>query len=455
MKNFQILVLFCLTSLMSAGFYDGSSPVQKLDSSNFKSLVLDSESLWFVEFYAPWCGHCQRLTPEWEKLARSLSSIVNVGAVDMTVDGQVGAPYNVQGFPTLRFFGADKQHPLDYSGSRSASDMLNYAIEQIKSVANDRLRGNAQPKKETPNTSGQQQQEQPQQPQHHGDEDVIVLTDDNFEETVFKSDDVWLIEFYAPWCGHCKNLEPHWNELAKKVKGSVKIAKLDATANSRTASRFSVGGYPTIKFFPPGRKTDSAVEDYTGSRDSTSMSNWVLEKKEMTQQLELEQLINAETFKKYCKEAKAACIIVFLPHIYDSNKDERNNYIKIIEEVQISNKGKPLTFLWSQAGDHFQLEDQLGLGSGYPAVATISFRKTVFSVMRGSFSKESLIGFTNNIIAGKESFRPFQELPSIKPVEKWDGEDKKHESDEEIIAETDVAHEKHESEPEIAQDREL
>jgi len=67
----------------------------KLTKDNFKKLVLDSDYLWFVEFYAPWCGHCKNLAPSWEKAARQLKGVVNVGAVDMTTDQEAGAAYGI------------------------------------------------------------------------------------------------------------------------------------------------------------------------------------------------------------------------------------------------------------------------------------------------------------------------------------------------------------------------
>jgi protein disulfide-isomerase A6 len=48
---------------------------------------------------------------------------------------------------------------------------------------------------------------------------------------VYGSKDIWFVEFYAPWCGHCKALEPEWNTVAADMKGKVKFAKVDATEN--------------------------------------------------------------------------------------------------------------------------------------------------------------------------------------------------------------------------------
>jgi len=86
---------------------------------------------------------------------------------------------------------------------------------------------------------------------------VYVLDTSNFDSLVLGSKDIWLVEFYAPWCGHCKKLEPEWNDAASKLKGTVKLGKVDATVETSLASRFGVKGYPTIKVFDYGEgKTD-------------------------------------------------------------------------------------------------------------------------------------------------------------------------------------------------------
>ncbi|XP_028921009.1 protein disulfide-isomerase TMX3 [Ornithorhynchus anatinus] len=91
---------------------------------------------------------------------------------------------------------------------------------------------------------------------------VIEDLDDSFKES--RKDDIWLVDFYAPWCGHCKKLEPIWNEVGlemRSIGSPVKVGKMDATSYSSVASEFGVRGYPTIKLL----KGDLAY-NYRGPR---------------------------------------------------------------------------------------------------------------------------------------------------------------------------------------------
>ena len=93
---------------------------------------------------------------------------------------------------------------------------------------------------------------------------VKVIVGDNFEDLVLNSDKHVLLEAYAPWCGHCKKLEPIYDELAKRLANEpdIIIAKMDATANEHSA--VNVKGFPTIKFYKKGSK--DAPSDYAGDR---------------------------------------------------------------------------------------------------------------------------------------------------------------------------------------------
>jgi len=432
-----MIVLIGLISLTSA-LYSPNSKVVKLTSSNFRDLVINSKDVWFIEFYAPWCGHCKNLAPEWEKLANALDGIIKVGAVDMTTDQDAGASYGIRGFPTLKFFGANKNSPVDYQGARSANEMVNFAFENAKKAAESRLGGggshggfnsggNAGGSCGGPGPSAGQGSCGGGQQQGGGssnDKDVVVLTDSNFNELLGKSEDLWIVEFYAPWCGHCKNLEPQWNKAAGDLKGEVKVAKIDATANPTIAGRFGINSYPQIKLFPSGAKSDNLLEDYQGPRDAASITSWALEKKaQYKQAIKVVQLTNQELFDKYCTNLRGICFVGFLPHIYDSSAVERNNYIQIFSDLAKSHRSDPVTFSWAQGGDYYALEESLGLGSGYPAFVGLSVNKMKYAPLTGSFSQKNIELFVKSLITGKQPLFNLREAPKINKVNEWDGKD--------------------------------
>ena len=105
---------------------------------------------------------------------------------------------------------------------------------------------------------------------------VTVVVGQTFEKIVLDKKKDVLIELYAPWCGHCKSLEPIYKDLAKKLKNekNLVIAKMDATAND-SPTNYPSSGYPTI-FFAPSNKKDSPIS-YSGERTLDGMMQFLKE----------------------------------------------------------------------------------------------------------------------------------------------------------------------------------
>lgn len=107
---------------------------------------------------------------------------------------------------------------------------------------------------------------------------VLDLIPSNFDKIVLESNKPALVEFFAPWCGHCKTLAPIYEELAQNfdfAKDTVSIAKVDADAEKDLGRRFGVQGFPMLKWFDG--KSDTP-EDYNGGRDLESLSDFIIQK---------------------------------------------------------------------------------------------------------------------------------------------------------------------------------
>ena len=132
---------------------------------------------------------------------------------------------------------------------------------------------------------------------------VLDLTPDNFDKVVLKSGKPTLVEFFAPWCGHCKNLAPVYEELASTfefAKDKVQIAKVDADAHKSLGQKFGVQGFPTLKWFDG--KSDKPSE-YSSGRDLDSLSGFITEKTGLKAKRKLEKpstvvMLNDGTFAK-------------------------------------------------------------------------------------------------------------------------------------------------------------
>ncbi|MCX5842983.1 MAG: thioredoxin [Deltaproteobacteria bacterium] len=91
------------------------------------------------------------------------------------------------------------------------------------------------------------------------EESLIHLTDTNFDEEVLKSDKPVLVDFWAPWCGPCRNIGPVVEELAAAYRDRVKVAKINIDENPKTATVYGVMSIPTLVLFKGGSIMEKLV----------------------------------------------------------------------------------------------------------------------------------------------------------------------------------------------------
>ena len=407
------LILFVTTLLISKTLtlYSSSSPVIQLTDSNFRSVVVNSQEPVLVEFYAPWCGHCKSLAPEYEKAAKALKGLVKVVAIDLDKYKTVGGSYGIQGFPTIKLFAGNKSKPIDYNSARTASAMVNFVLDKIKSIAMSQLNGKA-----SSSSSGQRNTG------GGSGGGVIELDESSFSMAKNTDKALYMVMFYAPWCGHCQSLKPKWEQAAKNnSNGLIKFAKIDCTTNQGVCGQYGIQGYPTIKVFLPGGK----VEDYNGARETSALLGYA---ENLATNLKppkpLAFLDGKDTFKDYCIDEGGVCIIAFLPHIMDTGVEGRQKYKNLLKEIQRKHKSKPLVFLWSQAGDQFELEEKLNLGFGYPAVVAINNGRKMYGVMRDAFDEKGMDRFVTGLMSGHVSlYKIAGDLPKIKKASIYENVD--------------------------------
>ena len=155
------------------------------------------------------------------------------------------------------------------------------------------------------------------------EEGVLVLTEKNFEQAISENEFV-LVEFYAPWCGHCKALAPEYAKAAGQLAekdSPIKLGKVDATEESKLAEKFEVRGYPTLKFFRNGKATE-----YNGGRTADTIISWV-EKKTGPPAVTLDSV---DAAKKFVEDNEIAVVGFFADLEGEAAKAYKVNYLRNI-----------------------------------------------------------------------------------------------------------------------------
>ncbi|XP_072930576.1 protein disulfide-isomerase A5 [Epargyreus clarus] len=188
-----------------------------------------------IMFYAPWCGYCKTLKPEYVQAANDLKGEALLAAIDVAKPGnsKVRQLYNITGFPTLMFY-EKGQFRFPYNGDNKRQAIVDFIRD--------------------PTTYSQTKKKEASDESWSLQTEVLHLTGENFDTVISKAENA-LVVFYAPWCGHCKRIKPELESAAIRIKEEKTngiLAAVDATKHPDLASRFGVKGYPTLKYFSKG-----------------------------------------------------------------------------------------------------------------------------------------------------------------------------------------------------------
>lgn len=245
-----------------------NSKIVKLNELNFDSVLKDRKTDIMIEFFSPSCEPCQRIARDWEDFADKVSTEgkpLVVASVNCKASPALCNRMAIQHYPTVYFIHDTKIY--DFGGQWNAEGWFAYSLgegylqeeeEYIKDVQTF-----TDPDTYKKAYRVKTDEEELELPENFISQ-VEVLTGDNFKSLVVdNSNDVWFLEFYAPWCGYCKKLTPVWESLALRPDRTFRVGKIDATEpqNKDVSAAFGVRGYPSLKLVRDGK-----VYDYSGGR---------------------------------------------------------------------------------------------------------------------------------------------------------------------------------------------
>lgn len=237
-KRADFTVGDALDSAAAAAFISAESTplVQTFSQTAAKKIFSSSIQKHALFFTDPKADHHTSLLEKFTGVAKSFKGQILVVNVP-TSEAKVAEYFGINKFPAFVFVdmsSGSSMKKFPYSGSFDDADAIS---AHVSAVLTGELKATLKSEEPTPaDTAG----------------DVKVLRGSSFNDIVMNNDKDVLVEFYAPWCGHCKKLAPTWDELGAKFAAvdSVVIAKMDSTANEVDVEGLDVKGFPTLYFFP-------------------------------------------------------------------------------------------------------------------------------------------------------------------------------------------------------------
>jgi len=391
----KLLCFVTLCFLLIVSSLASKSNVVRLTKDNFSSTVFTSDHLWLVEFYAPWCGHCKALAPEWEKAATNLKNLVKVGAVDCDVEKELCGLYEIRGFPTIKVFpakrvdnphqkGAPYKKPEDYQGARQAASIVNYALSLQPSFV----------------TSVSSKNEEDFLTKNKGLSKVILFTNKDKTTSLYKG-------------------------LSSEFYGRLALAEVKHT-DSGLVKKYGVSEFPSLFVLPKdseepvkfdGKLQWDALADFfkkyaSPKAEPEKPKAEKPKKKEKEEEAEVVVTVprvqDQDTFTKTCNKL---CVVSFFSE-ENTGADDHKRYVDAILKVAKKNH-KLFQFLWIDGVEQINFMEHFHLASGFPELIVYSPAKSSYVPFVGSFEEKTINEFLEQVMRGTRKASSIKEPPAL------------------------------------------
>jgi len=362
-----------------------------------KDLIAESPNhLWIVEFFAPWCGHCKSLAPEYEKAATNLKGIVKLAAIDCDQEQQLCGGFGIKGFPTTKVFkpsgdAAKPPTPEDYNGPRTAAGIANYAAEIMPSY-------------------------------------VTSLTKKNHDQFLEKNTELPIVLSFT----EKDKTSSLYKGLSAEFRNRLAFAEIKKT-QKELVSQYEVKSFPTLLVLKSdGSKhvfseklsfanLEKFLSGFAGPKASAkSSSSSSKSKSSKSSESSKESTESAPTvpqasetpvhpqslaeFQKHCLDFKL-CVISFFSE-ENTGAELHQKFLDTLGQVTKKNH-KSFSFVWLDGVQHIDLMQFFHLESGFPAMAVVHPSKKVYSPYIGSYEADKISGFLDKLLRGAKSTQPF------------------------------------------------
>eukprot|EP00013_Stygamoeba_regulata_P029708 CAMPEP_0177650950 /NCGR_PEP_ID=MMETSP0447-20121125/12247_1 /TAXON_ID=0 /ORGANISM="Stygamoeba regulata, Strain BSH-02190019" /LENGTH=413 /DNA_ID=CAMNT_0019153917 /DNA_START=27 /DNA_END=1268 /DNA_ORIENTATION=+ len=405
-----VSVAVCLLALMSgtsASLYGANSPVINLSVKDFAQ-VFDNH-VWMVEFYAPWCGHCKQLAPQWEAAAKNLKGLVRFAAVncDLEENKQLAGLYGIRGFPTIKVFGAEHapnpyqagkpfKEPVDYNGQRTARDIAAFALKQL-------------PSKHITSLSSEKA--------------ITSFVTENVDmpKVVLFSKKATSSNLYRA--------------LSLDFRGRMALAQ--ANVQQSTLYEVDSSQLPVVLVFP----VDGEPVRYQGSIEHASLhkflDTYALARRRASNgeegttsagasaaaaaappplKAEAPQLLDQAAFEEKCTGHAAGVCVIGVMDPRGTSAEEQARYEAIMQALS-EEYTKFFRFSWLDGSRFPGFCEQFGITSGFPALVVYSPSKQLQTPYIGAFNQESISSFLASVMRGKKRSFPLADVPTLVPLE--------------------------------------